>query len=339
MISKLSNHELDANLKRLVGSERKILHSILEHINEVATRQLYLEKAHSSLYEYLVKECHYSGSAAMRRIAAAKLLKEVPVVSEKIQSGVLNLSQIGELARAIKEKENTGVQVSSLQKEKLLAVISGKSTVETQKEISKGLDLDLKIPEKKFVQKDDSVRVELTLTASQYQKLLNCKDLAAHSLLSESSDISLAAVIERLANHYLSQKTKPSAAEEIQDRSMLKDWKRGTDTSIPRTSEKVVNKLGGKSGRKTAKNNEPEKPKSTNKTLTPKTRKEILARDKCCQYKDLTTGKICGSTFGLEVDHIKPQWASGDHSSENLQTLCRAHNIYKYQRQANLKII
>lgn len=106
MLAKLSNEELEFRLKDLVSKERKLLHVILEHIKEVDTRKLYLQRAYPSIYEYLVKELGYSGSAAMRRLEAARLLKEVPLVSMKIQEGSLNLSQIGELTRMVKEKKH-----------------------------------------------------------------------------------------------------------------------------------------------------------------------------------------------------------------------------------------
>jgi 5-methylcytosine-specific restriction endonuclease McrA len=76
-----------------------------------------------------------------------------------------------------------------------------------------------------------------------------------------------------------------------------------------------------------------------NKTLTANTRRNILNRDRCCQFKDPATGKICGSTFNLEVDHKQPRWAQGNHAAENLQVLCRPHNNHKYRRENNLTFI
>ena len=75
-----------------------------------------------------------------------------------------------------------------------------------------------------------------------------------------------------------------------------------------------------------------------NKTLTAKTRRFVLQRDSCCQYKDPRTGRQCGSTFGLQVDHRTSQWAGGIHTLENLQALCRTHNRFKYQKEAGLRI-
>lgn len=267
------------------------------------TRKLYIERAYSSLYEYLTQELGYSGSATMRRIEAARLLRAVPAIAEKIQKGALNLSQIGELSRSIKDKErSTGVKVTELQKEELVFKIAGKTTLETQKELAQALDIPVKDFEKQKMQKDESLRLELTLSKEQYQKLLACRDLAAHLLGQNQSDSSWASVFEVLADQYLTKK--------ISARTKNKNEGKSTTASVSHT---------------------------VNKTVTPKTRQWILQRDTCCQYKDPQTGRQCRSTFGLQIDHRTSQWVGGDHRPENLQLMCGQHNRFKYRKEASLK--
>ncbi len=311
-MSQLSNQELEWNLKDLVIKERKLLHVILEHIKEVDTRRLYLERAYSSLYEYLVKELGYSGSAAMRRLEAARLLKEVPAVAQKIQEGSLNLSQIGELSRAIKEKEKiTGLKISAATKTDLVGMISGKTTPETQKELSLALDIEIKEFDRQAVQKDDSVRLEMTLSRDQYNKLSQCKDLASHLLQQNKKESSWASLIEVLSDQYLSQK-----------RASIKNQKSTTASETECVNKEVSLKT-----------------ECVDRSLTPKTRRKILARDKCCQFKDPQTGRQCGSTYGLQVDHRASQWAGGGHSEANLQVLCQSHNQFKYRNEAQIRFV
>ncbi len=73
-----------------------------------------------------------------------------------------------------------------------------------------------------------------------------------------------------------------------------------------------------------------------NRTLTVKTRKIILQRDRCCQYKDPRTGRQCRSTYGLQIDHLTSQWAGGTHEFKNLQVLCGQHNRFKYRKEVNI---
>ncbi|HWU44888.1 MAG TPA: HNH endonuclease signature motif containing protein [Bdellovibrio sp.] len=337
-LKKLKNWELESQLKNLVAKERRLLHIILEHIKEVDIRKLYVERAYSSLFEYLVKELGYSGSAAMRRIDAAKLLREIPSVSEKIQEGSLNLSQIGELSRAVKEKEKScGEKISSAQKVELVHAIVGKSIAETQKELCLALDIDLKEPEKKLVQKDDSVHLTITLSKELHDKLMKCKDLASHALLQQQSDVSMNALFEFLADEYL-DKTEP-IENKITDSKFTNSKNTGS-----RNGEKVqvTSALALSCGENFDQNSGRTNTKSKIlKTLTPKTRQEIFRRDRCCQYVDKNTGRRCESTFLLQVDHKIPRWVTrwtaADHSTMNLQLLCGEHNKMKYRREAGIR--
>jgi len=70
------------------------------------------------------------------------------------------------------------------------------------------------------------------------------------------------------------------------------------------------------------------------KAIPPSVRKFILNRDKCCQFQDPLTGKICGCTRFLQVDHIQAIWAGGTNDIENLQAMCAQHNQFKYRRES-----
>lgn len=202
-LSKISNQELETRLKAFVSQERKLLHVILEHIKEVDTRKLYLERAYGSMYEYLTKELQYSGSAAMRRLEAARLLREIPDMKTKIQEGTLNLTQIGELSRAIKEKEkNTHERISASEKAELIEKISGKSTPETQKELALSLDLEIKQSNSQRVYQDGSVRLEFTVSQALYEKLKSTTAAVPQSVKPDIEDQDLK------GNKTLTPKTK-----------------------------------------------------------------------------------------------------------------------------------
>jgi len=56
-------------------------------------------------------------------------------------------------------------------------------------------------------------------------------------------------------------------------------------------------------------------------------RRAVIFRDQGkCTYKDLESGTICGSTYQIEIDHIKPRAIGGGNELENLRCLCRNHN-------------
>ncbi len=71
---------------------------------------------------------------------------------------------------------------------------------------------------------------------------------------------------------------------------------------------------------------------TTPKSVTQKIKRIVLDRDKHCQFIDRKTRKICGSKLFLEIDHIQPRFAEGNHATENLRILCKNHNIFRYNK-------
>jgi hypothetical protein len=251
----------------------------------------------------------------MRRIEAARLLREVPAMAEKIQDGSLNLSQIGEVSRAIKEKEKiTGQKISCALKNDLVFSVTGKTISETQRDLAITLDIAPKEFERQKTQQDESVRLELTLSKEQYDLFLKCKDQAAHLLGQNNLDTSWASLFEVLATQFLGD----------------------VDATTSRSLKQVSNESPKNSKSRLAKPTRQSLFTSGAevKSLSMKNKEYILKRDQCCQYHDPKTGKTCGSTYALEVDHKTSQWAGGTSNIKNLQVLCRAHNQYKYLREA-----
>jgi hypothetical protein len=297
-LSKLNNDELENSLGVHVRNERLTLDSIYEHINELFRRDLHLERGFSTMKDYLVKKWNYSERDAYRKIDGAKLLKDVPALAIEIKNGTMNADKIGELSRAVREKEQaTGVKVSALKKTELVALISGKTVSETQRELAKALDIKVKEHEVKRFQQDDSVRVALSLPRELYDQIMRCQEHASHKIYQQNMPLTMESAFKILSDFYRTEN------------NLL-------DEASP-TDKKTEEKL--------------------NKTLTPKTRREIIARDKCCQYKDPKTGQLCGSKYFEQVDHKTSRWAGGNHAPKNLQVLCANHNRFKYRKESQLR--
>lgn len=329
-IAKLTNEELEIRLKDFVVKERFLLHIILDHIKEVVRRKLYLDKPYSTLREYLVKELGYSGTAAARREDAVRLLFEIPELGHRIQNGSINLTQVGELSKAIKQKEKLNYSItnnkissrlSAAEKFRILSNIAGKSAKETQEIISREWNLPILKSDAERTQGDGSVRVEITLTKEQYGKLSACRDSSAHVLRQQNKDITWGNIFENLADQYLKKSKLDSEKKKVQADSH-------TVVKVNQTPSRKIPKISNKVG-----------PKS----FSQKQRLQILERDLKCQYKDPLTGRLCGSTFALQIDHKIPQWTQnfnpqeGElHNADNLQVLCANHNQHKYRKECHV---
>ena len=104
-LKNMSNDQLLLQTKNLVQKERQINIQVLQHLQEIEKRKLYLKRSFSSLFEYAVKELGYSESSAYRRIKAMKLCKELPETKTQISTGKLNLCTASKLQTVFEKQE------------------------------------------------------------------------------------------------------------------------------------------------------------------------------------------------------------------------------------------
>ena len=284
-LRKFSDSTLDQELRRLASREREILRDILLHIAEVDRRKLFLTFAYANLFDYLTKGVGYSSGSAQRRIDAARLMREVPTLIEQIQTGSINLGQVNLLQKAIRQLQSSAgspnakmQQISADMKHQLLTRLENKSVAETETEIAKTFQISPKQACRIQHQRDESVRLEMTFSKDQWEKLVQMRQLLSNSLPSGGWE----KVIEFVADKVIAQKTHT------------------------KTKSKAI---------------------------------EVLNSNKACQFTDSVSGRRCGSTWQLNVDHIKPKWAGGGDNVENLRILCANHNRFVYRQQANIRSV
>ena len=200
----LKNSELDLRIKSLARQERELLTQVLHVIKEIDNRRLYLELSYSSLFAYLTESVGYSAASAQRRIDASRLLNEIPALSEKIENGEIHLTQASMIQKAAREiKRTRQMIVSTEDKLDLLSSLSGKNQRETEIQVAQYFDMPIIQKSIERSQADDSVRLEITLSKSQYEKLKQAQALLSHAVPSNH----LADFIEYVSGRVIKQKT------------------------------------------------------------------------------------------------------------------------------------
>lgn len=189
-LSHLSDHSLLTATLRLAREERALLTMVLWHLREIEARRLFSSLGYSSLFAYAQGELGYSEDQAQRRIAAMRLLRELPGIEKKISSGALTLTNLGK-ATAVFRREKLAPErrvevlaklegVSSRQAEKILAEISPvPERPDRAKRLNEG-------------------KVELRLTADEalLEKIEQLKGLLAH----KHPSLSLGELFEKLCD-------------------------------------------------------------------------------------------------------------------------------------------
>lgn len=299
----LSNQELLSRLEKLVRSERKLTHVILVHINEVEARRLYAELGFDSMFKYLTQYCGYGEDSAYRRLQAARLLKKAPEIAEKLEEGTLNLTQLTQVQKCLRQEQQSGSLVSPEQTLQILEQIENKSAYETKKVLALEFHQLIQTHEVVKPQRDDSVRLELTLTLEQMKVLEQAKDLLSHTL----PEGSWAEVFTYLAEKH--------AQKALGKKSLLD--KAPTKSNNPTKDPTLANNS-------TLSFTAPRKRRHIKITV----RRRALQKSRhCCEFIDLKTLRKCHSTYQLQVDHKVPLARGGTDEESNLRVLCRTHNL------------
>jgi hypothetical protein len=195
-LKSVSDSELRLNTKNLVKKEVLIGIEVLQNLREIDSRKSFALWGHSNLYVYCMEELKYSRGSAHRRIAAMKLLREVPELEPKIESGELNVSTISQAHTFFNQEERQrGKTYSTKEKKEVLIEIEGKSSDQTER-LLKEKSPEQKRPEKKRVINATETEIRFTADQKLMKKLERLKNLMGH----KSSAQTYAGLFEELAD-------------------------------------------------------------------------------------------------------------------------------------------
>ena len=182
-VNELLDNELLVETEKLVLDERRLLLEVLRHLREIQRRKLFVEIGYTSLHDYAVRHLKYSDDQAARRIAAMRLLSELPMLTAKVEAGMLSLTTMAIAARFFREEEKV-TTVTSEFKIAVLEEIAGLSTREAERRlIASSSD-----PEAYRARVCESVRpvssteneVRIVLTDAVLEKINTLRGLLSH---------------------------------------------------------------------------------------------------------------------------------------------------------------
>jgi hypothetical protein len=192
-LSALTNESLLQNLRALVQDERKLMRQVLEHLEEVERRRLHVAEGYPSLFEYCRQALGYSENEAYSRISSMRLMRQVPEVKAKLETGSLNITNLT-LAQTLFRREPE--KFATLEKKSaLLDEFAGKSKRECERIAAKlapgAINADREIP-----RAPDQTELRVTLSDAALAKLQRLKELTGKTdyadLLEHLADFALA---------------------------------------------------------------------------------------------------------------------------------------------------
>lgn len=196
-LKNLTDQELLTRTDSLVQKEREILTHALHHLREVEVRRLFSDLGYKSLFEFAVKRLGYSGDQAARRIAAMRLIKEMPEIEERIEAGALNLTTLG-MAQTYFRQE----KLSRDEKMEFITTLEHKSKREAEKIIVEASSSPVTFqPDRMRSLGGDAVEMKFQADDKLAQKLAQVKGLLAHA----KGDMNMAQLLDTLCDIAIEQ--------------------------------------------------------------------------------------------------------------------------------------
>jgi hypothetical protein len=334
--SQLSDAMLLSRTRELAVQEKKLTSQLLHHLLEIDSRKLYLEQGYPSLFAYVTHALHYSEASAQRRIDAARLLRQVPTLTTKLESGELTLGSVGKAQQYFRAEQKRGLRLSADQKAGVLESLSGLSSREAESKLSASNPEAFRQERIRMTASSDIV---ITFTASlELQKRLE-RVRQVHSHVDPS--MNYAEMLSMLAEFYLKHRDPDqrdaravARAERTQAKAAPLPQRRSDASRIPAAAEAPLGSQSGAMKAGAASN-----PRERSQGARPRRpipeaiQREVRQRDgNRCVWR-MPGGKLCGSRWQVELDHIHEHAQGGEDTAENLRCVCRAHNSFAAQRR------
>ena len=331
-ISSLSDPELLANTRALIGRSNQVLAAFLAHLGEVEARGLHRTRACSSLYAYCIYELRLSEDAAVSRVSAARLARRFPELLDAVAAGELHLTGLLMLGPHF-TREN-------------LHDVLARAKHRTKKEIAKLVRILDPLPAV-------PARIEalgpspLTVVhshptwAEQVASFCPVRELPPGDRPAdwlEQGNLSAPERIEAPISKPLQYKVQFTANEEyvgLMERAAALLSNRGDDNGIEQIQLRALRLLVERLEKRRFGAPEPSSKKvkkapspaaSRSRHVPARVRRAVFERDGArCAHVD-TGGQRCRETHHLELHHLVPFARGGAHAAANLTLRCAAHN-------------
>ncbi|MEO5617664.1 MAG: hypothetical protein ABIS67_07815 [Candidatus Eisenbacteria bacterium] len=335
-LSHLSDQSLVRDLAALVKQDRMTTADLLAHIAEVDARELYLPAAYPSMFAYCVGKLRLSEDAALNRIRASRIAREIPAIFAALAEGRLYLGSILLLkpyltAQTAEELLQAAACRSKSEVEKLLAERFPRPAMPTRLQVippcSQALTSDQLAPGR--------VGNELELAPGRVEIGREpAPGRVADDLLREpaGNGATRSKMTPLAPELYVLQVTIGQSAHDQlrQAQALLSHQIPSGDIAqvLERALGVLVRQLEKRKFAATSKPRAGGRPSQNPRRIPARVKRAVWQRDRgqCSFVSD--TGLRCSSRKFLEFDHLDEVARGGEASVSRIRLLCRAHNQF-----------
>jgi 5-methylcytosine-specific restriction endonuclease McrA len=310
-LKSLSDSALLESTREAAKNERHSTTVVLHHLLEVYDRRLFSPE-YESLHEYAVDDLKYNDGEAHRRINAMWVLRAVPEVDKKIDSGSLNLTTLSQAQVFFRREAKTQGSITPELKRELLSTLENKRTRQVDRElIARATEPVLLKKERVRAVSDTLSELKCLVNDETLEVLKKIRGLLAH----KHPDLSMGELLSLTAKLALEQLDPGKEPKRKRSSKVLR-------TAKPAPEVKPQGKAEPSQGCRDA-----TPAREVKRYIPAAIRRQVWrrAQGKCT---------LCGSLNRPQIDHITPLAIGGSNELENLRILCFHCN----QREADQKL-
>jgi hypothetical protein len=327
--------DLSARLAHLLRREHDAMADFLVALADFDRRRLWVELGHGSLFSFLHRDLGLSKGAAFYRKTGAELVERFPEIVEPLRDGRLCLSSLAELAKVITPENRTEVLARFFHRSKREAaeVVAEIRPVEAPSRravvtaVRPAPAAELSVPPPR--------PAEPRGAGGGSPENLACanspSDDRGSSPHAEPKPVVIEPLTADLRRYHLTVSrrflAKLSAA-----RDALSHAKQGaTPEEILETGLDLVLARDAKRKGIVAKPRKTPPPSATDR-IPAHVRRDVFLRDGGRCQVSLASGGVCGSTYRVQLGHIKPRARGGLPTVENIRCEFDVHNQHQADR-------
>jgi 5-methylcytosine-specific restriction endonuclease McrA len=316
LLTHLQDAVLLHDLKLVVADERAKTAIVLAHIAEVDARKLYAPEGYASMFDFCLRELHFSEDSAYKRIQAARAARALPALFVALADNRVHLAAIRLLAP----------HLTDANADELIAAATHKSKRDLE------LWLAGRFPQAGQMRLDDgisAVPVSVVPTSGSNPEL-STSQLAPGQVVEPARKARVAALspdwhrIDALVPTRVRDKIR--YALELDGHG---DFARLLEESLDDHIEK-------REKRKFAATRKPRAAQARTSTrprhIPARVKRGVWERDQGRCTFVAATGKACDARTFLVFDHVDPVARGGKATVEGMRLRCRAHNQLEAER-------
>ena len=344
-LNRLTHEELIGSLRSLVARSNEVEADIIEHIQEVESRGLHLDRAYPSLFAFCTAELGFSEGAAYNRIEVARAARRIPAVLLSLRRGEVHLTGLRLLSPHLTAANHEAVLLRAKGKskraiEEIVADLAPKPPV---------ADSVRKLPERgaptaraQVVPQGTPatptpgptpvpVQGDLLGAATGAAKVIASSPITSSATASSAATPpgeAQAPAARTYGIHFTASEALKGKLREAQD--LLQHQVPGGDLAVI-VEEALDLLIASVKKRRFGIGARPRSRTTTvvgrpSRHVPAEVRRQVYERDGGrCGFED-EHGRRCEETGGLELDHLDGFARTGEHDPSRMRMACRAHH-------------